>query len=74
LLSNIVVAFVNYSSLDVLLWPGKRKTAPLWNYAILRYQLFILYFIAGLKKLDLDWLSGYSMTNLSNHWVFQPFR
>ncbi|XP_054262450.1 vitamin K-dependent gamma-carboxylase [Macrosteles quadrilineatus] len=47
---------------------------PLWNYAILRFQVFVLYFIAGLKKLDQDWLSGYSMTNLASHWLFDPFR
>ncbi|XP_059471384.1 vitamin K-dependent gamma-carboxylase isoform X2 [Neocloeon triangulifer] len=63
-----------YCSLDAWIWPKKQKKAPLWNYAILRYQLFLLYFLAGLKKLDFDWLNGYSMTYLANHWVFQPFR
>jgi vitamin K-dependent gamma-carboxylase len=62
------------SSLDAYFWPPKQKSAPLWNYAILRYQLFLLYFVAGLKKFDLDWLNGYSMTHLANHWVFDPFR
>ncbi|XP_046392645.1 vitamin K-dependent gamma-carboxylase [Ischnura elegans] len=52
----------------------KNAHVPLWNYTILRYQFFILYFIAGLKKLDSEWLGGYSMTNLSKHWVFEPFR
>uniref|UniRef100_A0A1B6CFW1 Vitamin K-dependent gamma-carboxylase n=1 Tax=Clastoptera arizonana TaxID=38151 RepID=A0A1B6CFW1_9HEMI len=46
---------------------------PLWNYAILRFQQFILYFIAGLKKMDQDWIFGYSMSNLSQHWIFDPF-
>ncbi|XP_071455229.1 vitamin K-dependent gamma-carboxylase isoform X2 [Hetaerina americana] len=52
----------------------KNAHVPLWNYTILRFQFFILYFIAGLKKLDSEWLGGYSMTNLSKHWVFEPFR
>ncbi|XP_039294143.1 vitamin K-dependent gamma-carboxylase [Nilaparvata lugens] len=48
-------------------------TVPLWNYSILRFQLFALYFFAGLKKINRDWLSGYSMMDLSTHWVFSPF-
>ncbi|RZF35606.1 hypothetical protein LSTR_LSTR005134 [Laodelphax striatellus] len=48
-------------------------TVPLWNYSILRFQLFALYFFAGLKKMNRDWLSGYSMMELSTHWVFSPF-
>ncbi|XP_076754527.1 gamma-glutamyl carboxylase isoform X2 [Xylocopa sonorina] len=51
-----------------------RNTAPLWNYSILRFQFFALYFIAGLKKSSAEWLSGYAMTNLSRHWVFSPFK
>lgn len=47
---------------------------PLWNYTLLRAQVFLVYFIAGLKKLDLDWMSGYSMQSLSEHWVFNPFK
>ena len=33
-----------------------------------------MYFYAGIKKLDLDWMTGYSMTGLSREWVFDPFR
>lgn len=33
-----------------------------------------MYFYAGLKKLDMDWMTGYSMTGLSHQWVFDPFR
>ncbi|CAF0926611.1 unnamed protein product [Didymodactylos carnosus] len=47
---------------------------PLWNYTIIRFQIFIVYFIAGLKKTDLDWVTGYSMDTLGTHWVFSPFR
>ncbi len=40
-----------------------------------RRQFFLLYFVAGLKKLDLDWVSGYSMNELSRRsWVFSPFK
>lgn len=37
-------------------------------------QIFIVYFIAGLKKLDADWVGGYSMNSLARHWLFAPFR
>ncbi|XP_011696419.1 PREDICTED: vitamin K-dependent gamma-carboxylase [Wasmannia auropunctata] len=47
---------------------------PYWNYFILKFQFFALYFLAGLKKSGREWLEGYSMTNLSRHWVFHPFK
>ncbi|KAK7493351.1 hypothetical protein BaRGS_00015477 [Batillaria attramentaria] len=47
---------------------------PLWNYTLLRSQVFLVYFVAGLKKLDIDWVTGYSMQYLASHWVFEPFR
>ena len=42
----------------------------------LYFQFFLVYFIAGLKKLDMDWMRGYSLSGreLSRHWVFLPFR
>ncbi|KAF6204951.1 hypothetical protein GE061_019117 [Apolygus lucorum] len=58
-------------------WTGraaKVTSIPVWNYAILRFQLFVLYFYAGLKKIDGDWLTGQSMTHLATHWVFDPMR
>lgn len=33
-----------------------------------------MYFYAGIKKLDMDWMTGYSMSGLSRQWVFDPFR
>ncbi|XP_074784470.1 vitamin K-dependent gamma-carboxylase [Athene noctua] len=64
-----------YGSLDGLLRPQKRNThVPLWNYTLLRAQIFIVYFIAGLKKLDADWVGGYSMGSLARHWLFAPFK
>lgn len=50
------------------------RPVPLWNYALLRLQFFLLYFLAGVKKLDADWIGGFSMTHLNNHWVFEPFK
>jgi len=38
------------------------------------FQIFIVYFIAGIKKLDMDWVSGYSMHAIASHFVFAPFR
>lgn len=64
-----------YWSLDGLLFMRKRHAhVPLWNYAILRFQIFAVYFIAGLKKLDTDWVFGYSMHSIADHFVFAPFR
>ncbi|XP_047493643.1 vitamin K-dependent gamma-carboxylase-like [Penaeus chinensis] len=62
-------------SLDGMTKPGIRNShVPFWSYAVLRTQVFLLYFLAGIKKLDPDWLLGYSMQNLSEHWVFSVFR
>ncbi|KAK5646093.1 hypothetical protein RI129_004557 [Pyrocoelia pectoralis] len=52
----------------------KNAPVPFWNYFILRFQFFILYFMAGLKKIDMEWLFGYSMNDMGDHWVFQPFK
>uniref|UniRef100_A0A182M8H7 HTTM-like domain-containing protein n=1 Tax=Anopheles culicifacies TaxID=139723 RepID=A0A182M8H7_9DIPT len=61
-------------SIDAWQNPPAEQTVPYWNYFILKFQFFVLYFVAGLKKLCREWLSGYAMTNLSYHWVFFPFR
>jgi len=53
---------------------ANNKTIQNWNYLIIRFQIFILYFFAGLKKTEEDWLLGYSMGRLSKHWAFDPFR
>ncbi|XP_071585068.1 LOW QUALITY PROTEIN: vitamin K-dependent gamma-carboxylase [Heliangelus exortis] len=64
-----------YWSLDGLFRPQKRNAeVPLWHYTLLRAQIFIVYFIAGLKKLDADWVGGWSMGTLARHWLFAPFR
>uniref|UniRef100_A0AAY4BB85 Vitamin K-dependent gamma-carboxylase n=1 Tax=Denticeps clupeoides TaxID=299321 RepID=A0AAY4BB85_9TELE len=64
-----------YWSVDGLLSSRKRNAhVPLWNYTLLRAQIFIVYFIAGVKKLDADWVEGYSMQYLAHHWLFDPFK
>ncbi|XP_076799708.1 vitamin K-dependent gamma-carboxylase-like [Clavelina lepadiformis] len=64
-----------YASVDGLLRKELRDShVPLWNYALFRFQIFLVYFYAGLKKTNFDWLSGYSMHRLSRHWVFDPMR
>uniref|UniRef100_A0A8C1K5S6 Vitamin K-dependent gamma-carboxylase n=1 Tax=Cyprinus carpio TaxID=7962 RepID=A0A8C1K5S6_CYPCA len=56
-----------YWSVDGLRKPRKRNAhVPLWNYTMLRTQIFIVYFIAGVKKLDADWVEGYSMKYLDH--------
>nr|CAH7738498.1 unnamed protein product [Callosobruchus chinensis] len=65
----------HYFSLDGYINKTKKnRHVPYWNYFILKYQFFMLYFLAGLKKTDMEWLDGYSMESLGNHWVFLPFR
>lgn len=64
-----------YSSIDA--WNNKVEAkVPFWNYFLLKFQFFVLYFIAGVQKLSSEWLYEweYSMANLSVHWVFTPFR
>ncbi|XP_053602208.1 vitamin K-dependent gamma-carboxylase [Plodia interpunctella] len=64
-----------YWSMDTWLDPSlKKRTVPYWNYFVLKFQFFILYFMAGLKKGTAEWLAGYSVQNLSEHWVFGPFK
>lgn len=64
-----------YWSIDGLRKPHIRNAqVPLWNYTLLRTQIFIVYFIAGIKKLDADWVEGYSMSYLAHHWLFDPFK
>ncbi|XP_037813377.1 vitamin K-dependent gamma-carboxylase [Lucilia sericata] len=63
-----------YCSLDKYLKPQMPSTVPYWNYFIIKFQFFILYMYAGLKKLTAEWLSGYAMSSLSRHWVLSPFR
>ncbi|XP_054732657.1 vitamin K-dependent gamma-carboxylase [Anastrepha obliqua] len=63
-----------YCSLDKLLQPNMPDTVPYWNYFLIKFQFFLLYMYAGLKKFTAEWLSGYAMSSLSQHWVFTPFR
>ncbi|XP_036360809.1 vitamin K-dependent gamma-carboxylase isoform X3 [Octopus sinensis] len=64
----------HYWSVDGFLNPKIRNThVPLWNYTVLRFQNFLVYFFAGIKKMTPEWLGGYSMKSLSEHWVFMPF-
>lgn len=62
-------------SIDGVLDPSINNShVPKWSLILLRFQIFILYFLAGIKKLDADWISGYSMKNLSQNWIFTPLR
>ncbi|EDW31165.1 GL20734 [Drosophila persimilis] len=66
----------SYCSLESWLNPARSRsrTVPYWNYFLIKFQFFVLYMYAGLKKISAEWLSGYAMSNLSQHWVFSPFR
>ncbi|WP_207514312.1 HTTM domain-containing protein [Longitalea luteola] len=44
-------------SLDVLIKPGRRRSlVPAWTIGLIRFQLGVVYFFAGLAKLNPDWL------------------
>uniref|UniRef100_W8CAL1 Vitamin K-dependent gamma-carboxylase n=1 Tax=Ceratitis capitata TaxID=7213 RepID=W8CAL1_CERCA len=76
-LVGTILLFTNanrYCSLDKYLQPNMSDTVPYWNYFLIKFQFFVLYMYAGLKKFTAEWLSGYAMTSLSEHWVFTPFR
>ncbi|CAL8106506.1 unnamed protein product [Orchesella dallaii] len=67
----------HHMSIDTLNLPAKNKLSgvPKWNYLILKFQISLLYFFAGVKKLfDSDWVNGYSMKNLSKHSLFSPLK
>lgn len=70
----LLIILFAYSSLDSWLDPRLRRPVPYWNYFLIKFQFFILYMYAGLKKFSLEWLSGYAMSSLSQHWLFAPFR
>lgn len=61
-------------SVDAWRHGWKDRPVPLWNYTALRVQFFLLYFLAGVKKLDADWIGGFPMRHLNSHWVFDPFK
>ncbi|XP_014206982.1 vitamin K-dependent gamma-carboxylase [Copidosoma floridanum] len=65
-----------YLALDARLYASEeeKRSVPYWNYFILKFQFFVLYFLAGLKKSSREWLEGYAMVDLSRHWVFEPFK
>jgi len=45
-------------SCDRLIFGYKEKFVPYWNVLMLRFQLVIVYFYAGIAKLNIDWLRG----------------
>lgn len=48
---------------------------PFWQYAIFRFQLFVVYFYAGIAKLNYDWLIRFEpMTIWSSYRRFSTFR
>ena len=52
----------------------RNKHIPNYQYFLLQFQIFLLYFYAAIKKLDPDWLSGWSMTSLHKDAPFDVFR
>ncbi|HWZ21718.1 MAG TPA: HTTM domain-containing protein, partial [Cytophagaceae bacterium] len=53
----ILVPANRYFSLDVLRKPKlKATTVPAWTMSIFKLQLFLIYFFAGLSKINYDWI------------------
>lgn len=49
-------------SVDARLRPGIRsETAPAWSLALLRLQMGVAYFFAGVAKMNADWLHGWPL-------------
>lgn len=51
-------------SLDRLWKPAQPASVPFWCLAVLRFQLFIVYFYGAIAKLNPDWLAGEPMYSL----------
>ncbi|CAG0897371.1 unnamed protein product, partial [Darwinula stevensoni] len=43
----------------------KKRWIPRWQYVLFQGQLFLVYFIAGLKKFNWDWLGGGSVDKMT---------
>jgi hypothetical protein len=59
LISFLMIALPanRYFSIDVLIWPKLKRThIPLWAIGIIRLQIGIVYFFAGIAKLNPDWM------------------
>lgn len=54
----IVVDTARWGSLDRLRRKDQPQTIPGWQLAILQFQWLIVYFYAGVAKLNPDWLAG----------------
>ena len=66
-------------SVDAWLRPGiRRETTAAWSLWILRAQMAVVYFYAGLAKLNADWLRGEPMRDWLNNrsdyvWLWDSF-
>jgi vitamin K-dependent gamma-carboxylase len=51
----------NYGSIKYLYqkyrYKKEAEPVPVWNYFLLRFQVFLVYFVAGFVKLNFDWIS-----------------
>ncbi len=53
----VLVPAHRYRSLDILIWPSlKQEKVPRWTIGLFRLQLGMVYFFAGVAKLNSDWL------------------
>ena len=72
--SQAIKLCLKIRSLDSQLNNLQQDKVPMWQYFLIRFQIFLVYFYAGIKKFNMEWIGGYSMRYLSTHWVFAPFR
>ncbi|MFT6399940.1 MAG: hypothetical protein ACJAYU_004710 [Bradymonadia bacterium] len=53
----LLLAFLPCDRAYALRPAGRERTVPAWTYGLLRTQIGLVYFFAGLAKLNTDWLS-----------------
>jgi len=64
LFATLVAVAPSDRALSISAWrhPARPPTVPVWAVWILRFQVGVVYFYAGLAKLNADWLAGEPMT------------
>lgn len=72
--SQVCASVTFYSCIFVVIHQRGLDTCDIMMSCFWSSKIFIVYFIAGIKKLDADWVEGYSMSYLAHHWLFDPFK
>ena len=74
LLKTSAIVFWNWEWRRCASWFRSRASPMRRFWVCFIVQIFIVYFVAGIKKLESDWLNSHSVPELSKHWIFWPLR